>query len=351
MTTLIIPCGGKSTRFPGMRPKYLLTDPSGELMVRKSIEKMDIACFDKIVIAIVKEHDVLYEAKLILEQAFNDLTNVEICVLPTFTKSASDTVKQTIVRTNINGPIVVKDADNQMSFDQSFIGTDFVVGLEVGKNSIVNNIQQKSFIKVNEQGVITNIVEKNIISNIICIGVYGFKSSEEFLNTVEILETSNLKGEIYLSNVIAYLISKNTFIFRYSPADSYEDWGTLVEWNKYKEKYNTYFVDVDGVLLKNCGKYGKVNWSNNADVLEDNIKKIIELQKNGAQIVITTSRPKENMEFLGAIFKKYNFKPDYILNGLNHSRRIIINDFAPTNPYPSCKAISIPRNSNIKAYL
>ena len=85
--------------------------------------------------------------------------------------------------------------------------------------------------------------------------------------------------------------------------------------------------------------------------MEDNIKKIIELQKNGAQIVITTSRPKENMEFLGAIFKKYNFKPDYILNGLNHSRRIIINDFAPTNPYPSCKAISIPRNSNIKAYL
>lgn len=351
MTTLIIPCGGKSTRFPGMRPKYLLTDPSGELMVRKSIEKMDIACFDKIIIAIVNEHDDLYQAKLILEQAFNDLSNIEICVLPTFTKSASDTVKQTIVRSHITGPIVVKDADNQMSFDQSLIGTDFVVGLEVGKNSIVNNIQQKSFIKINEQGVITNIVEKNIISNIICIGVYGFKSAEEFINTVEILETSNLKGEIYLSNVIAYLISKNTFIFRYSPAHSYEDWGTLAEWNKYKDKYNTYFVDVDGVLLKNCGKYGKVNWSNNTEVLEDNIKRIIELQENGAQIVITTSRPKENMEFLEAIFNRYSFKPDYIINGLNHSRRIIINDFAPTNPYPSCASISIPRNSNIKDYL
>ena len=96
---------------------------------------------------------------------------------------------------------------------------------------------------------------------------------------------------------------------------------------------------------------GKVNWSNNTEVLEDNIKRIIELQENGAQIVITTSRPKENMEFLEAIFNRYSFKPDYIINGLNHSRRIIINDFAPTNPYPSCASISIPRNSNIKDYL
>jgi len=29
MSTLIVPCGGKSSRYPGMKPKWLLTHPDG----------------------------------------------------------------------------------------------------------------------------------------------------------------------------------------------------------------------------------------------------------------------------------------------------------------------------------
>ena len=32
--------------------------------------------------------------------------------------------------------------------------------------------------------------------------------------------------------------------------------------------------------------------------------------------------------------------------GLNHSKRIIINDYANSNPYPSCDSINIKRNSD-----
>ena len=32
--------------------------------------------------------------------------------------------------------------------------------------------------------------------------------------------------------------------------------------------------------------------------------------------------------------------------GLNHSKRTVINDFSPTNPYPSCGAINISRDSD-----
>ena len=35
---------------------------------------------------------------------------------------------------------------------------------------------------------------------------------------------------------------------------------------------------------------------------------------------------------------------------LNHSPRVIVNDFANTNPFPSCNAISMPRNGNIEDY-
>jgi hypothetical protein len=42
---------------------------------------------------------------------------------------------------------------------------------------------------------------------------------------------------------------------------------------------------------------------------------------------------------------------DELVMGLPHCQRVIINDFARSNPYPSCKAINIPRNTDdLKEY-
>ena len=46
MKTLIIPCAGKSNRFPNMKPKYMLTHPDGKLMIEKAIEHMNVDIFD-----------------------------------------------------------------------------------------------------------------------------------------------------------------------------------------------------------------------------------------------------------------------------------------------------------------
>ena len=40
-----------------------------------------------------------------------------------------------------------------------------------------------------------------------------------------------------------------------------------------------------------------------------------------------------------------------ILFGCNHNKRILVNDFAPTNPYPSCESVSIKRNSLLEDYI
>ena len=37
MITLIIPCAGKSSRYPGIKPKWLFTHPDGKLMLEKSV--------------------------------------------------------------------------------------------------------------------------------------------------------------------------------------------------------------------------------------------------------------------------------------------------------------------------
>ena len=56
MYTLILPVAGNSSRFPNMRPKWLLTMPDGKLMIEKAVEMIDLSVFDSIVIVCLSEH-------------------------------------------------------------------------------------------------------------------------------------------------------------------------------------------------------------------------------------------------------------------------------------------------------
>lgn len=351
MNTLLLPCAGKSNRFPNMKPKWMLTHPDGKLMIEKALEGIDLKVFDRIIITIVRPHDEKYEAKLILEQVFAHNPKIEICMLDDFTASASETVAMTLEKMNVSGSFVIKDSDNMVAAPIPSKIRNAIVGYDLQEHKDISNIPGKSFLIVNEQNIISDIIEKRIVSNIICLGVYMFENAEDFQKAYWELKNKEISGEMYISHVISYMLSKNDAVFEAVMANGYNDYGTLQEWKEVQKKFRTYFIDVDGVIMKNSGKYGKTNWSNNTTFLEDNVAAIKKLQDEGAQIVITTSRPEEYRKALEKLLSSVGIRPYAILMGLNHAARVVINDFAPTNPYPSGIAITLPRNGSIKDYL
>lgn len=350
MNTLIIPCAGKSSRFPNMKPKYLLTHPDGSIMLEKALYGLNTEIFDRIIITIVKPHADKYEAEIILKQVFADNKKIEICVLDDFTSSASETIYLTLNKMNVSGSFVVKDSDNKVVVKIPDKVTNGIIGYDLKMHKNISNIPGKSFLLLNDKNIVLDIIEKEVVSNIICLGVYMFSEAKDFIEKYEELIKNDIKGEMFVSHVISYMIAKG-FVFYSDMADEYEDWGTLTEWRQVQKDFRTYFVDIDGVLIKNCGKYGSINWSNNKDLIKENMEIIAELQSKGAQIVITTSRTEEYRADLEKVLNENGIKPYAILMGLNHSARVIINDFAPTNPYPSGIAITLPRNNSIKEYL
>jgi NDP-sugar pyrophosphorylase family protein len=351
MRTLIVPCAGRSTRFPNMRPKWLLTHPDGQLMIQKALSKANIEQFDQVIFSIVQEHNEKYEAELILSQGFPD-KKYKVTVLPDFTHSASETVYQTLVRNGIDGPFVVKDSDNVVDIPPLGEAKNFVVGLNLNVFGEVSNLKGKSFIKLNKQNFVIDIVEKKIVSEQICLGVYGFESSKIFLNSYQSLtQNRQLTGELYLSHVISYLIGAGLGTFQYFEAKYFEDWGTLQDWRKVQEDYSTYLVDIDGVLIKNHGKYGSKTWDTENLLLDANVEALKKLQGAGAQIILMTSRPEAYREKLTAIFKSVDLKFQQLIMGCHHAPRILINDFAVSNPFPSCRSISIPRDGTLSSYL
>ena len=104
MSTLILPCAGRSSRFPNLRPKWMLTYPDGELMIHKTSKGLYHKKITRTIITVVKEHCDKYESDIIAKQA---VPNAEICILPEFTKSQSDTVAQTIKKMNATGSLLL----------------------------------------------------------------------------------------------------------------------------------------------------------------------------------------------------------------------------------------------------
>ena len=86
-------------------------------------------------------------------------------------------------------------------------------------------------------------------------------------------------------------------------------------------------------------------------MLTENCRAIKQAQEHGAQIAITTSRPEQYRKQVLSLLESVDIKPFAVIMGLNHAPRIIINDFAPSNPFPSATAISLPRDSSLTPYL
>ncbi len=356
MTTLIVPCAGKSSRFKNMRPKYLLTYPDGEIMVKKSISGLNLNHFDRIIITIVQEHCDKYEADLILRQAFKieGGSKIELCILPFFTSCQSETIYETIVRMRVQGDFVIKDSDNYIQLDEAPFG-NFIVGLNIDAfDREIFRLNSKSFLIVNDQNVVTDIIEKKIKSDCICVGMYGFEDAELFSDCFKTLLSNfdySKSKEIYISHVISFMIGVRSAIFMHASASNFEDWGTIQDWQIVQQKQQTYFVDLDGVVFQNRGKYGSKTWQNDNCPIEENISSLKKLYDEGAQIVITTSRGKEFESDIRAFFESRGITLHAIVTECNHARRVIINDFAPSNAYPSCVAVSIPRNGSLKDYM
>ena len=62
----------------------------------------------------------------------------------------------------------------------------------------------KSYIKVGERGLISNIIEKQIISNDFCVGAYFFKDVNSFYNSYDEIKDMTGKFMSHTSSTMIY---------------------------------------------------------------------------------------------------------------------------------------------------
>jgi len=341
---ILLPIAGKSLRFPNMRPKWLLTNPNGNLMLVDSISDFETDNIENIFVIYVREHEIKYKFKRgIIEnfEKYNLHNKINFIELNDFTKDQVETIEYGLKNINKNIPILIKDCDNKFYFDISKLNKNYIC------YSLLNdNISAigKSYITLDEFNIITNIVEKKIISNTFCCGGYFFKNSNDFLNFT--FDADNR----YISDIIFNMMLNNNH-FEGIKVNDYVDWGDIKCWNEFRNKYHTIFIDLDGVLFKNSSVY-LPPYIGESEPMVNNINFINKLNKNKIQIILTTSRPEKYRKKTEQQLSNNLIKYDYLLMGLQHSTRLIVNDFSNSNPYKTCESINIKRNDDsLEEYL
>ena len=72
----------------------------------------------------------------------------------------------------------------------------------------------------------------------------------------------------------------------------------------------------------------------------------MQFQNSGAQLIFTTARLENVRGQTEKLLNDLGFKNYQLMMGLLNTRRILINDFNDSNPFPRAEAINIRRNSD-----
>ena len=331
---IIVPAAGLSTRFPGTRPKYLLYNYAGELMIKKALEPF----FGKykISIGILQQHAVQYDAIKVLNRELGD---VDIVVLDKPTSGPAETVYNILSEKDNDIEFLVKDCDN--FFNVVYEPGNVVYTTNIKYYDNLRKLSSKSFVTVNSQDIIYDIVEKEIVSNHFCIGAYKFSSSIEYITAFNELKDSS-NNELFVSHIISIMIQKHNKVFRNIDIRDFVDVGTLEDWNFYNNK-PTIFCDIDGTLVKSMHR----PYDGEYEVLENNYKIIKAEYDRGCQVIFTTARPQSAQEVTTMMLQQLGFSKNCkLIMDLHNARRILINDYHPTNRYPSALSYNVKRDGD-----
>lgn len=279
MKTLIVPCLGR--KIVNGIPQYLNRHPNGKLLIERSIEGVFSEDYHSVFIALLTEDLTLYHADEIITSEVKKYS-IEIVTLEEMTSGPAETIYNVIKKKGITGPVVIKDSDNYLK-TEDIPYENFVVGLDLNVwERDVHNLRNKSFLIVNEQGNLLDIIEKQVRSDVICLGLYGFKKAEDFVKAYEHLNDESYPiFSLYVSHVISYLIGYSGRVFHYVPSLEYENWGDERLWKDMQRDYALYFIDLDNIL------------DSEGTLSKQNREKLSVLQSRGASYIGYTVEDEE----------------------------------------------------------
>lgn len=214
---VVIPAAGLGTRFNTKIPKPLL-DVNGTPMLARVINNF-LTDNVKFFVCILKEHQNKFNIIDNIEKHLSKNISIQYIIIDALTDGPARTSYFSKTYIHENDPLVVTNCD-QIIFDldlknlQSFArknSADGVVG------TFYSNSPKNSYIRLNDDGLVTQIKEKEVISNYATNGLHFWEKSFYFFNSCDQMFSKNDKSnnEFYVAPSYNYMINNGKKVIQY----------------------------------------------------------------------------------------------------------------------------------------
>jgi hypothetical protein len=327
-----------------MAPKWMLPDHDGVPMVVRAVEGLGVSR-DKYIFTLLREHVERFNAIEGLRQVFD--APVECVVLDHPTASQSETVAETIRRSGVSGPFLVKDSDNFFALPDIEEAYNYISVASLNDFDMIN-ARNKSYVQVDQEGVITNIREKHVISDLFSVGGYYFCDSQQFLDSFDELSAANHldQKELYISEIISHLIL-NGSSFQAKRALRYQDWGTVHEWRQELERRRVYLVSIDGFLFERGSQYFTPRFAETKPNLSA-VEAVNKMHETQQTIVYLSIRPPELEELTRRQLREAGAPDAQIIFGVGVAQWSLVTSEHSSLPFSTSRAFEIaPDDPNV----
>ena len=214
---ILIPIAGKGLRFKNSiftKPKPLI-DVYGKPMIIRAIENYKIKA--NFIFVLIK-NSFYNELKNLLKK---NISNCKIITLENYTEGPASSALMAEKYLDFNEELIITNCDQYILWDiDNFIkkiNDPTIDGLIV---TYKTNVKHNSYAKI-KNNLVTEIREKEVISEYSLNGVHYWKKASYFINSAKQMITKNdrsINGEFYIGPTYNYLI-KNNFKIGYYHLD------------------------------------------------------------------------------------------------------------------------------------
>lgn len=208
---ILIPMAGEGSRFAkeGYQYPKPLIDVNGLPMIQRVVDNLS---FDAEYIFLVrKEHLEKYKG---LEGTLNQITkyNSKIVIVDSLTDGAACTALLAKDYIDDEDDLLIANSDQIIEYEkQNFTTIKTLTDVDSIVFSFNATHPKWSFVRVNELGFVSEVAEKNPISNIATCGIYWYRRGSDYVKYAEQMISKNIKvnNEFYIAPVYNELIADN----------------------------------------------------------------------------------------------------------------------------------------------
>lgn len=198
---ILVPMAGRGSRFEKAGytfPKPLI-DVGGKPMIQLVVENINIEA--NYIFLVLKEHYSRYSLETVLN---NIAPNCKIIQIDSVTEGAACTTLLAKEYINNEQPLLIANSDQYVEWDSSkFMYSMEADGIDGGILTFTSTHPKWSFCKTDEMGVITEVAEKNPISDKASVGIYYWTKGSDYVKYAESMISKNIRvnNEFYICPV------------------------------------------------------------------------------------------------------------------------------------------------------